>query len=156
MEREKAHHAVSMLCRVLGVSTSGYYDWRSRKPSAHSREDGMLTEQIGRIHQESRLTYGASRIQAELAAQGRRHGRKHVARPMRGVGGVIVAGRRGRPCMSRGPSQPPIASSASSRPIRPIVGWAMADHLRTELVVSALKMALWNRRSSPGLIHHSD
>lgn len=39
---------------------------------------------------------------------------------------------------------------------RRIVGWAMADHLRTELVLSALDMALWNRRPAPGVIHHSD
>jgi putative transposase len=39
---------------------------------------------------------------------------------------------------------------------RRIVGWAMADHLRTELVLSALEMALWNRRPDPGVIHHSD
>ena len=39
---------------------------------------------------------------------------------------------------------------------RRIVGWAMADHLRTELVLAALDMALWNRRPAPGVIHHSD
>jgi putative transposase len=39
---------------------------------------------------------------------------------------------------------------------RRIVGWAMADHLRTELVLAALEMALWNRRPAPGVIHHSD
>lgn len=38
---------------------------------------------------------------------------------------------------------------------RRIVGWAMADHLRTELVLAALEMALWNRRPAPGVIHHS-
>jgi putative transposase len=39
---------------------------------------------------------------------------------------------------------------------RRIVGWSMADHLRTALVVSALEMAVWNRRPGAGLIHHSD
>jgi putative transposase len=39
---------------------------------------------------------------------------------------------------------------------RRVVGWAMADHLRTELVIDALDMAIWNRRPSPGLVHHSD
>src|SRR5829696_8755715 len=39
---------------------------------------------------------------------------------------------------------------------RRVVGWAMADHLRTELVVNALDMAIWNRRPQPGLVHHSD
>jgi putative transposase len=39
---------------------------------------------------------------------------------------------------------------------RRIVGWSMAEHLRTELVLDALDMALWNRRPDPGLVHHSD
>jgi len=39
---------------------------------------------------------------------------------------------------------------------RKVVGWAMADHLRAELVVDALEMALWNRRPRPGVVHHSD
>ena len=39
---------------------------------------------------------------------------------------------------------------------RRVVGWSMATHLKTELVLDALEMALWNRRPAPGLIHHSD
>jgi putative transposase len=39
---------------------------------------------------------------------------------------------------------------------RQVVGWAMANHLRTELVVDALEMALWRRKPAAGLIHHSD
>jgi putative transposase len=39
---------------------------------------------------------------------------------------------------------------------RRVVGWAMADHLRTELVLDALDTAVWNRRPAAGLIHHSD
>ena len=39
---------------------------------------------------------------------------------------------------------------------RTLVGWAMATHLRTELVMDALQMAMWRRKPAPGLIHHSD
>jgi putative transposase len=39
---------------------------------------------------------------------------------------------------------------------RRVVGWAMADHLRTELVLDAVGMALFTRRPAPGLVHHSD
>jgi putative transposase len=38
---------------------------------------------------------------------------------------------------------------------RKVVGWSMAEHLRAELVIKALEMAVWNRQPSPGLIHHS-
>ena len=39
---------------------------------------------------------------------------------------------------------------------RRVVGWAMEDHLRTEIVVDALRMAVWRRKPAPGLVHHSD
>ena len=39
---------------------------------------------------------------------------------------------------------------------RRIVGWAMADHLRSELVIAAVDMAVWRRRPTQGVIHHSD
>jgi putative transposase len=91
VEREKAHHAITTLCRVLGVSTSGYYGWRHRGPSARAQRDVELSGQIRRIHQESRGTYGAPRIHAELRlGQGIRCSRKRVARLMRqaGLGGL--------------------------------------------------------------------
>jgi len=46
VEREKANHAVVRLCRVLGVSPSGYWAWRTRHPSARGRADAQLGEQI--------------------------------------------------------------------------------------------------------------
>ena len=39
---------------------------------------------------------------------------------------------------------------------RRIVGWAMEDHLRTQIVVDALQMAVWRRKPAPGVVHHSD
>jgi putative transposase len=74
------------MCRVLGVSPSGYYAWRYRKPSAHAREDAELSEKIRSDHETSRGTYGAPRIHADLADEGIRVGRKRVARLMRTSG----------------------------------------------------------------------
>ena len=83
VEREKASHSVVRLCRVLGVSSSGYWAWRKRAPSTRKRTDQHLMGRIGVIHQASRKTYGAPRVHAELRAAGIPCGRKRVARLMR-------------------------------------------------------------------------
>ena len=82
------------MCRVLGISASGYYAWRSRKASLRARENAALSAQIARIHLESRQTYGAPRIHAELQEQGRRVGRKRVARLMRALGVAGISRRK--------------------------------------------------------------
>ena len=71
------------MCRVLGVSTRGYYAWRSREVSDREQKDASLVVEIERIHHESRQTYGAPRIHAELREGGTRIGRKRVARLMK-------------------------------------------------------------------------
>jgi transposase InsO family protein len=82
MQQEKATHHVATLARVLGVSPSGFYAWCERSPSARAQADQRLLARIHRIHEESRGTYGAPRIHAELRAQGIHCGRKRVARLM--------------------------------------------------------------------------
>ena len=59
-----------VMCRVLGVSRSGYYAWVQRPVSAREVANQALSQHIKEIHQQSRETYGSPRIQAELAAQG--------------------------------------------------------------------------------------
>jgi transposase InsO family protein len=71
------------MCRVLGVSRSGYYDWRGRPPSKRSQEDAALTERIHEVHHRSRAIYGSPRVHAELKALGIHCARKRVARLMR-------------------------------------------------------------------------
>ena len=83
IEAERASHSVPLLCRLLGVSRSGYYARRNRLPSKRSRFDAVLLEKIERIHRNSGATYGAPRVHAELRAIGIRCGRKRVARLMR-------------------------------------------------------------------------
>jgi putative transposase len=59
-------HPAEVSCRVLGVSDSGFYAWRSRSPSARSIRHAWLTDMITQVHVESRGTYGARRVHAEL------------------------------------------------------------------------------------------
>lgn len=86
IEAEKANHAVTTLCRVLGVSRSGYYAWRDRPPCARTEDDQALAVQIRAIHAASRGTYGTPRIHAALRATGIGCGRKRVARLLRVAG----------------------------------------------------------------------
>ena len=86
IDAEKASYPISLLCRVLRVSRSGYYDWKDRLPSKRDRENAALTEEIREIHTRSRQVYGYPRIHAELRALGVRCSRKRVARLMRKAG----------------------------------------------------------------------
>lgn len=192
VDAEKANYPTTMLCRVLGVSTSGFYEWRLRRnnPSARARANAELTGLIKQIHTDSRGTYGSPRIHAELRlGEGLRVGRNRVARLMRlaSIEGIYLRRRRG--CTRRDPSARPSldlvsrnfkvqgpdrlwVSDISEHPTgegkvyvavvldaysRRVVGWSIADHIRTELVVDALQMAIWRRRPPAGkTICHSD
>jgi putative transposase len=108
VERERANHAVRTMCRVLGVSPSGYYVWRGRGVSHRTRTDRMLVERIRAIHQASRGTYGAPRVHAELKlGQGVRCARKRVARLMRQAGLTGVHRRRLHGAPRRRPERSP-------------------------------------------------
>jgi transposase InsO family protein len=95
------------MCRVLEVSTSGYYAWLGRFPSRRAREDVRIRERIEAIHAWSRGTYGAPRIHAELAAEGIRVSRKRVARLMREAGLEGASRRRRRGTTKRNPEAEP-------------------------------------------------
>lgn len=91
LAQHRHEDAITLMCRVLEVSVSGYYAWCKRRPSQHSREDARLAEQVKIAFQSNRGVYGSPRVHAELSAQGIRCGRKRVARLMRQQG---LAGRK--------------------------------------------------------------
>jgi putative transposase len=82
------------MCRLLGLSTSGYYAWAKRSPSRRAREDAVLLAEIRMAHVASHGTYGAPRIQIDLAEKGFRVGRKRVARLMAAAGIIGVSRRK--------------------------------------------------------------
>ena len=187
MKGYQADHPIATLCRVLEISTSGYYAWRYRAPSARAQQDAELTMKLHTIHLESRGTYGAPRVHAELAAQGIQVGRKRVARLMRAAGVRGVSRRKWVTTTTRDPEARPapdlvqrdfhvdgpdrlwvadityVPTGAGFLYLsvvldawsRRVIGWAMATHLRTELVLAALNMAL-EQRQPRDVIHHSD
>jgi len=76
------------------VSVSGFYAWRQREPSRHSREDAILAEKVKTVFQHNRCVYGSPRIHADLHAQGISCARKRVARLMREQGLVAELPRQ--------------------------------------------------------------
>jgi putative transposase len=175
------------MCRVLGVSPSGYYAWRERPLSKRARDDVKLSAEIQAIHRESRGTYGVPRIHAELADRDIQVGRKRVARLMRDAGLQGVSRRKAfrttvraetaqpapdlvdRQFTATGPDRLWVAdityvptwtgflflAVVVDAWSRRVVGWAMETHLRTELVLAALDMAVAQRRPID-VVHHSD
>src|SRR5215469_18160933 len=74
----QADYPIASMCRLLGVSSSGYYAWMKRRPSRRAEMDAALISEIRAAHAASRGTYGAPRIHAELTAKGMRVGRKRL------------------------------------------------------------------------------
>ena len=189
MKAYRATFPLAAMCRVLGLSTSGYYDWLKRPPSARTRRDVELQGKILLIWGGSRETYGCPRIQAELQAAGERVSRKRVARLMRDLGIQGVTRRRFKTATTKKDAKARPAPDLVNRNFsadgpdllwvaditqvstwngwlylavvldawsRRIVGWAMAPHMRAELVEGALAMAISNRKPKGRVVHHSD
>lgn len=98
-------HSVRTMCRLLGVSASGFYAWCKRPVSQRAQDDAELTKRICAIHERSRATYGVPRVHAELAADGIFVGKKRVARLMRLAKLEGVSRRRKHRKMNRSKEQ---------------------------------------------------
>lgn len=184
---------VARACALLKVSRSAYYAHATVQAaggSRRAREDADLLERVRHHHAASKGRNGAPRIHADLAAEGRRHGRKRVARVMREHAIIGRHRRRGRRTTIPDPAAAARADligrdfSVDPNAIntrwcgdityirtwqgwlylatvidiasRRVVGWAVADHLRTDLVEAALRQAVTRRRPPAGVIFHSD
>ena len=189
MKENRATFPLAAMCRVLGLSPSGYYDWLTRPPSDRARRDIELQGKILLSWGGSGETYGCPRIHAELRAAGERVSRKRVARLMRDLGIQGVTRRRFKTMTTRKDAKARPAPDLVNRNFsadgpdqlwvadithvptwagwlylavvldawsRRIVGWAMAPHMRAELVEGALAMAISNRNPKGRVVHHSD
>lgn len=177
---------VGRLCRVLGVSRSGYYGCRQRAKLAPKA--CLVSTQLKAEFAASGKIYGSRRLSAVLCAQGLRTGRHRVRRLMREHGlralwrrkfvrttdsghalpvSANVLARRFNPS---GPNQAWVSDITYIRTrsgwlylavvldlyARKVVGWAMAPTMHAELVCAALQLAIAQRQPTPGLIVHSD
>lgn len=202
---EKANFPVRLLCRVLEVSPSGFYEWCSRSPSDRELSDAALLERIRKIHTDFKGRYGVPRIHAELREEhGVRVSRKRVERLMRldGLAGRHQRRRRGLTKQDKAATpapdllgrdfaaapdltaqdddgEPSGGSVPGARMVgditylatgegwlyladvldlasRAVLGYAMADHMRAELVCDALRMAAGRIELPQGAVFHSD
>jgi transposase InsO family protein len=181
--------SVAMMCRMLEVSRSGFYDWEARQPSQRDVTDRLLAAEIEAIWECSARTYGAPRVHAWLRRQGYRVARKRVARIMRehGWSGRIGRVRVRTTRRDKTAAPAPDLVQRNFTPDAPdqlwagdvtylrtqqgwlylatvidlysrrVIGWALADHLRADLVCDALTMAVATRGGRvDGVTFHSD
>jgi putative transposase len=97
IDDNRERFAVSRMCRMLGVSTSGYYAWRGRPESPRVQANRRLLLLIRAVHQESRGGYGSPRVWRELRFQGEGCGLNRVERLMRDDGLQSAYRRKWKP-----------------------------------------------------------
>ena len=125
IDAEKAHHAVRTLCRVLEVSSSGYYAYLRREPSQRQQDDDALKVHIAVIHERSQGTYGSPRIYRRLRQKDFEVGRDRVARLMRELQRCGTPKRRYR-CTTDSDHDAPVAPNLLQRDFdakRPNLRW---------------------------------
>ena len=178
---------MKLMCDILEVARSGFYDWQGRGPSLQAQRRAALTVEVKEAFEASRRTYGSPRITRELADDGFKASRNTIAKIMRkerlfgrtpiGFVPTTTDSAHDHPIapnvldrqFAAGAGTPAWISDITYVPTqegwlylaaimdlrtRRIVGWAMADHMRVDLVLDALSMAL--ARGKPPLLHHSD
>ena len=193
IDAEKANYPIRILCRVLDVPQSSYFDWnRQGRLVAEERAaaDLVVVAEIREVHAESDHTYGAVKIHDQLRKRGRQISCRRVAELMHehriygvsgrdpGIGTTI---RDRRPCRFLDlveprfqPCRPDVVwysdityiwvggrfsflATVIDAATKQVVGWAFADHMRTDLVIDALHCAVRRRgRIRAGIIFHSD
>ena len=173
---------VQAACRILGASEAGYYAWRNRPPSPRAIRHAWLTDVIAGVHRDSRQTYGARRVHAELTlGLGITVGHSTVELLMQRAG---IQGLSGRPRFRRVPNVATAAdlvqrqfhrddpdrlwvTDITEHPTREgkvycavvldvfsrrVVGWSIDSNQETSLVTSALGMAIENREPADGVM----
>jgi putative transposase len=179
-------YAIKECCEALGVSRSGYYQWKKAEPTLRDREEAELVKQIRRVFAANKGRYGSPRVSQALRQDGIDCGENRVARLMRE--NELAARRkqafRPRTTVPGNGAVPNLIKDLEPSGVdqvwvsdityvatvegwlylavildlfsRKVVGWKLAETLEAELVVTALKNALMMRKPDRGLYFHSD
>ena len=183
MKAHAGEFAVRLMCRVLKVSPSGYYAWRSRTPSKQAQARAVLDAQV-RIEFESRKgRAGSPRLARHLSV-----GRRQVAESLRRQGLRAKAARKFKATTNSNHTLP-VAENLLQQDFtaqqpnqvwvgdityigtdegwlylavvldlfsRKVIGWSMSERMTATLVCDALRMALFRRKRPRGVIMHTD
>lgn len=183
MKAHEVDFGVRLMCRVLGVSPSGYYGWRKRAPSRQAQARIALDGQVREEFKRRKGRAGAPRLSRHLG-----RGRRQVAQSLRRQGLRAKAARKFKATTNSNHSLP-VAENllqqdfSAARPnqawvgdityiatdegwlylavvldlfSRKVVGWSMSDRMTATLVCDALRMALFRRKRPHGVIMHTD
>ncbi|MCX5233031.1 IS3 family transposase [Streptomyces sp. NBC_00233] len=188
IDGEKGNFPVTKMCDWTGVSTSGFYDWRSRPLSATAERREELKVHIRFIFEESDETYGYRRVHAQLRRRGVQAGRELVRALMRELDLVPCQPRPWRATTLAGEHADQVpdlmrrdfTADAPGRKLvgdityihtwagflylatvidchtKAVVGWSMADHMKTTLISDAISMAADHTDLAADCIFHSD
>ena len=179
---------MTLLCRVMEVSRSGFYRYMKSAEDPRFDGDPELIADAKTIFEASHKTYGSRRMSRALRALGHPVGR-HQARSLMRKLGLWVRPTRRFKVTTDSKHDHPVAPNVLAREFdvqapdrvwagdisylwtqqgwlylaviidlysRKVVGWSLKPRMTTDLVQDALTMAVWRRRPSPGLIHHTD
>ncbi len=186
IEEHRHRFRLKSMCKVLKVSRSGYYAWRSRIPSNRQRVNEDLLDHIREVHTKSRDLYGSPRITAELKDEGVECGKNRVARLMKDNGiraalkkrrfkkttnsrhnyalaaNLLIQRKQTEGVWAADITFIPTAegwlyvSAVMNVKSRKIIGLSMGERISQDLASAALKDAVQRERPPEGLIHHSD
>lgn len=179
------------MCKILKVSSSGYYKWLNNQNNPQSEREAYrleIQQKISKSYHESFGTYGSPRVHDDLVEWGYIISQKTVARIMKELGFKAIPKEKfvvttdsnhdlniypnvlNRQFNVEEPNQAWVSdityiwtlegwvylSSVMDLYSRKIVGWSLDSHMKKELPIQALKMAIHSRQPGTGLIHHSD
>ncbi len=188
IERCRDVFPITMMCRLLKVSGSGYYDWRVRQPGNRLQDNSRLLRRIRTLHADSNGVFGSPRMHDELRYLGETCSLNRVARLMQSAGPIGVPARKQWRKKSSGIRPDHVtnhlqrdftAQEADTKWVTDItyirtaegwlylavvidlysnlvIGWSMSQRMEKQLVVQAVLMALWQKRSAGNVILHSD
>ena len=180
--------AVSNMCDVLQVSTSGYYGWLEHKPSTQQQRRGHIAQAAARFYFESERIYGYRKIYEDLRQANIDCCRETVRRIMNEIGlfsrvkrkfvhttdsdhdmavaqnlldsdfTAAAVNKKWAADITYIPTEQGWLYLAAVMDLysRRIIGWAMSEHIDSDMVTSALQMAISQRKPQTGLLHHSD